>query len=178
VSTLLPEVHAVAASMTRELAIGLKSRSPLERHVITRRLGLDGSDPRSFQDLVREITGIPELHRAWLELEWSTAKTPPSRRRRQLREADLDFLMLKALRQMAIARPQLYEYWADNVRALPSDDASPLTRCEACGRLIPPRKGRGRKRKYCGDACRQSAHRGRRERASKVIVCLDKSSAI
>lgn len=38
-----------------------------------------------------------------------------------------------------------------------------MTRCEFCGKLLPEHAGRGRRRRFCSDACRQRAHRaGRR----------------
>lgn len=33
--------------------------------------------------------------------------------------------------------------------------------CDACGRLLPPQHGRGRRRRYCGATCRSAARRRR-----------------
>jgi hypothetical protein len=43
--------------------------------------------------------------------------------------------------------------------------------CERCGEPIPPRTDpRGRKARYCSDACRAAAHRARREREHRAEV--------
>lgn len=44
-----------------------------------------------------------------------------------------------------------------------ADVAGPVA-CEACGRLLPPQQGRGRRRRYCDATCRSAARR-RRETA-------------
>ncbi|MCT6900141.1 MAG: hypothetical protein M3Z40_03730 [Bifidobacterium sp.] len=37
-----------------------------------------------------------------------------------------------------------------------------MTRCEFCGKPLPEHAGRGRRRRFCSDACRQRAHRADR----------------
>lgn len=39
-------------------------------------------------------------------------------------------------------------------------------RCRACGAFIPPRRGAGRRRRYCSPACKQRAYRQRRRGTS------------
>ncbi|MFC4054649.1 hypothetical protein ACFOY4_33585 [Actinomadura syzygii] len=36
--------------------------------------------------------------------------------------------------------------------------------CQQCGRDLPPRRGPGRPRRYCGPACRRQAERDRMAR--------------
>lgn len=40
----------------------------------------------------------------------------------------------------------------------------PATRCEWCGRQLPAQDGIGRRRKYCGQSCRQRAYEDRHAR--------------
>ena len=37
-----------------------------------------------------------------------------------------------------------------------------MTRCEYCCKVLPEHSGRGRRRRFCSDACRQRAHRAGR----------------
>lgn len=37
-----------------------------------------------------------------------------------------------------------------------------MTRCEFCGKTLPEHQGRGRRRRFCSDMCRQRAHRAGR----------------
>jgi len=41
-----------------------------------------------------------------------------------------------------------------------ADVAGPVA-CEACGRLLPPQQGKGRRRRYCDATCRSAARRDR-----------------
>jgi Protein of unknown function (DUF3887) len=41
-----------------------------------------------------------------------------------------------------------------------ADVAGPVS-CEACGRLLPPQQGKGRRRRYCDATCRSAARRDR-----------------
>src|ERR1700742_862261 len=46
--------------------------------------------------------------------------------------------------------------------------------CEACGRELPAHQGRGRRRRYCDDRCRDAARRARARAASKDEPIVNK----
>ena len=48
-----------------------------------------------------------------------------------------------------------------------------LTSCQWCGREFAPTPGRGRRRKYCGDSCKQRAYEARRGLPSRTRMGID-----
>jgi transposase len=50
-------------------------------------------------------------------------------------------------------------------------------RCECCGAELPPRKGRGRPRQYCGPKCTELAKRIERARVLMAEILEDAPSA-
>jgi hypothetical protein len=57
-----------------------------------------------------------------------------------------------------------------------ADVAGPVA-CEACGRLLPAQKGRGRRRRYCDATCRSAARRDRELAQAKGSLTISKRHA-
>ena len=45
-----------------------------------------------------------------------------------------------------------------------------MTSCGTCARPLPPHSGRGQPRRYCSDACRVAAYRGRQAGETAAVA--------
>lgn len=153
----------VTIAFLEQLVVVLETLSARERGIVINLVGLDGGEPLTPEELARYY-GVPTAHMRKILDKAMQRLYHPSRSQvlREYRDADFTTIPAHIRKRIMSGKPVQVEILRTRC---PRHGDTFLPRrhertCEACPCLISDLV-RGRRRRFCSDACRQAAYRQR-----------------